>query len=89
MSASVRNEHPTAVKPSSYVMRGSVVLAAEEHGLRPETQNRTDLNASRQGFHRAGCHADEQFAEVTIFAAMPQRATMHRFWLQLGGGDRL
>jgi hypothetical protein len=28
-----------------------------KHGLRPETQNRTDLNASCQGIHRSACHA--------------------------------
>jgi hypothetical protein len=77
----------SAVEPSGDVIRQLIALPAEELGLRPKTQNRTNLNAARQGFHKAGCHAEERFAEVTIVEAMPQRATMHRGWRQLGGGD--
>jgi lecithin:retinol acyltransferase len=38
----------SAVEPSGDVIRQSIALPAEEHGLRPETQNRTNLNAARQ-----------------------------------------
>ena len=65
MSDSVRNEHPTAVEPGSSVMRQSVALPEEEHGLRLETQSRTDRNASRQSFHGTACHSEEQVAQVS------------------------
>jgi AraC family transcriptional regulator len=65
MSDSVRNEHPMAVEPSSYVTRESAALAAEEHGIRPDAQMRTDLNVSRPISHRTACNAEEQVAEVS------------------------
>jgi AraC family transcriptional regulator len=65
MSDAVRNEHPTAVEPSSYVMGESVALHAGEHGLRTKSRNGTNLNASLQGVDRTAFQAEEQFAEVS------------------------
>ncbi|HWS61719.1 MAG TPA: AraC family transcriptional regulator [Steroidobacteraceae bacterium] len=65
MSDSVRNEHPTAVEPSSSVMRQSVALPEEEHGSRLAIQSRTDRNASRQSSHGTACHPEEQLAQVS------------------------
>src|ERR1700692_139533 len=65
MSDSVRNAHPTAVEPSSSVMRQSVALPEEKHGSRLAIQSRTDRNASRQSFHGTACQSEEQVAQVS------------------------
>jgi hypothetical protein len=63
MSDSGRNEQPPAIEPS-YVMRQSVALPAEELSLRPESESRSDCNASRQNSHKAAW-VEEQGAQVS------------------------
>ena len=45
-----------------------------KHGLRPETQNRTDLNASCQSIHRTACHAAAQVVQVSPHDAVRRQS---------------
>jgi len=44
------------------------------HGLRQETQNRTDLGASCQSIHRTACHAAAQVAQVSPHDAVRRQS---------------
>jgi AraC family transcriptional regulator len=67
MSDSVRrerNEHPTAIEPSSCVQRQSALGLEEDCGLPPESENRTDRNAPPYGFHGTASRPEKQVANV-------------------------
>jgi hypothetical protein len=54
-----------------------------KHGLRPETQNRTDLNASCQSIHRTARHAAAQVAQVSPHDAVRRQSESWPFGLHV------